>query len=249
MCYDISYMTKKAVKYANYYGFPVEEVEEYINSIFPGYHASAFTHPDIPVVTNESPHKFQSFTWGLIPPWVKDPATAAKMQVQTLNARGENIFEKPAFRAAAANKRCLVVVDGFFEHHWFNKNAYPFYIKMKNDDPFSLAGLWENWWHQGIERNTVSIVTTAANALMTRIHNKPKASEGHRMPLIVPRDLHGEWLKPINDPLDKQSLTEMIRAYDEEELVAFTVPKLRGKSAVGNNPEACGEVKYQELIF
>lgn len=249
MCYDASYLTKKAELYEKRFQVNFEEVERIKNQIGPHYHTSGFAHPDIPVITDIEPNTFQAFTWGLIPAWVKDPASAAKLGRQCLNARGETVFEKPVFKAAAMKKRCLVVVDGYFEHHWYNGKSYPFYIQMKNEEPFSLAGVWETWKYQDIVKNTVSIVTTEANPLLAKIHNNPKGSETHRMPLIFPQEIEKEWLKPARDQLDLQKIQEMIKAYDEEEMIACTVPMLRGKNGVGNKPEACIEVKYPDLVF
>ncbi|UCC64700.1 MAG: SOS response-associated peptidase, partial [Anaerolineae bacterium] len=49
--------------------------------------------------------------WGLIPFWAKDPKISARM----INARSETVAEKPAFRAAFRQRRCLVLADGFYE--------------------------------------------------------------------------------------------------------------------------------------
>ncbi|UII29109.1 SOS response-associated peptidase [Fulvivirga maritima] len=200
MCYDISTLTFKAKKYATYHGIGTDSIDEVMRKGPPIYHASGFSHPDIPVITDDNPNEMKLFQWGLIPKWVKDAASATKMSNNTLNARGETIFEKNSFRSSAKSKRCIVVVDGFYEHHHFNGQAYPFYISMKNEEPISLAGLWEEW--QGTY--TCSIVTTTANPIMAKIHNNPKASENHRMPAILPKEQEKVWLQQINDPLDKK---------------------------------------------
>ena len=49
--------------------------------------------------------------WGLIPPWADDPAIGNRL----INARAETAAEKPAFRAAFRQRRCLLVADGFYE--------------------------------------------------------------------------------------------------------------------------------------
>ena len=52
--------------------------------------------------------------WGLIPGWADDPRIGSRM----INARGETVHEKPAFRKAFRERRCLVLADGYYE--WRN---------------------------------------------------------------------------------------------------------------------------------
>jgi putative SOS response-associated peptidase YedK len=63
----------------------------------------------IPIVTGE--RKAVAAKWGLVPSWAEDPKIASRM----INARGEGIAEKPAFRSAFKRDRCLVLADGFYE--------------------------------------------------------------------------------------------------------------------------------------
>lgn len=116
---------------------------------------------------------------------------------QTLNARGESIFEKPAFRNSARNKRCIVHVEGFYEHHHFGKRTYPDFIRLKDHDDFALAALWEECKDPatGVALHTFSIVTTEANDLLRRIHNNPKL-EGPRMPVNPDRSRGGRLVGP-----------------------------------------------------
>jgi putative SOS response-associated peptidase YedK len=140
-------------------------------------------------------------------------------------------------------------VDGFFEYHWFNDKAYPFYVRMKNENPMLLGGLWETWHYrpEGMVRHTCSIVTTRANPLMEYIHNKPKGSEGPRMPLILPEGLEKKWLMPIEDKIDQEEIQELIKPLDESLLDYHTVSRLKGKGGVGNSPEAVKHFSYAEL--
>ena len=159
------------------------------------------------------------------------------------------MFEKPSFRASARKKRCIVVADAFFEHHWENGKSYPFLVKLRKDEPMSLAGLWECWRNEkeGIERYSVSIVTTSANSLMTYVHNNPKASHVPRMPLILPREWEQEWLHAPNDPVGTQKIRSMVGPYNPSEMQAFPVDRLRGKAYRGNIPEIQKPVVYPEL--
>jgi len=256
MCYNVNYLTKKRLEYARRLQGLIDssnlenEFDDILSRTGPVYFVNGFNHPDIPVITNKSPDHLQAFTWGLIPFWVKDPKQAVSISKMTLNARGEDIFKKPSFRNAAKHKRCLVLIDGFFEYHWFKDKSYPYYIKMANDEPMLLAGLWETWKYpkENIIRNTFSIVTTVANPIMAQIHNKPKTSEGPRMPVIIQKGMEKIWLRDIYSPLDHQSIEEIIQAYDEDELDAYTVPRLQGKTGVGNTPGAINKYEYEDLI-
>jgi len=251
----VNYLTKKRLEYARRLKGLIDnqylenEFDDILSKSGPVYFTNGFNHPDVPVITNKSPDHLQSFAWGLIPFWVKDPKQAVSLSKMTINARGEDIFNKPSFRNAAKHKRCLVLIDGFFEYHWFKDKSYPYYIKMANDEPMLLAGLWETWNYikEDIVRHTFSIVTTKANSMMAHIHNKPKASEEPRMPVIVPKGMEKEWLQDIQDPLGQKKVEEVIQPFDEAELHAFTVPRLQGKEGVGNSLEAITHYTYESL--
>ncbi|MBF29826.1 MAG: DUF159 family protein [Aequorivita sp.] len=230
----------------------VEEIIEKLAPLtdLPIYHTSGFSHPDLLIYTDRSPQFPEVATWGLVPHWVRDEEQLKKQWNNTLNARGETIFEKPSFRTAAKNNRCIVYVDGFYEHHHFNGNTYPFFVYRKDGQPMALAGLWSEWRNpeSGGILNTFSLVTTTGNALMAKIHNNPKL-KGPRMPVILPRELEDKWLAPIEDELDIKQIQNLIREYPQDELTAHTVAKLRGKEYPGNVAEISDKVNYEELMF
>ena len=111
-----------------------------------------------------------------------------------------------------------------------------------------FAGLWNDWVNQstGETINTCSIVTTHANPLMSKIHNKPKFSGDHRMPVIFPETLADEWLKMLSIKELKELATYQ---FPDSKLDAWTVRKLSGKDSPGNVPEANKKHKYEELVF
>jgi len=248
MCYEVRSLTLAKLKYAQRYGGDILEIrklEDLLQRLSPLYYASGFDHPDLPVITNEHPHEIRMLNWGLIPAWAKGAADVVKIQNQTLNARSETIFEKPAFKEAVVRRRCLVIIDGFYEHYHKNGKTFPHHIMLKNGEPMCLAGVWDTWRGEGLERTTFSIVTTRANPLMTRIHNNPKTSEGPRMPVILPRDKEKLWL--TLDGTNPDALKELMVPYDEREMEAYTVPRLKGKQAVGNTEAAVSHHDYPEL--
>ena len=239
MCYDIAYFTKKIEKYEQRFG--VEYGESEITAV---YHTSGFSHAPIPVITHVHPDRIEMFTWGLIPFWVKDLKGAAKIQNRTLNARDNTLFEKPSFRAAARKRRCLVIADGFYDHHWKDGKSFPFYISLKSGEPFAFGGIWERWGEGNETRYTVSIVTTDPNQIMTYIHNKPAASDTPRMPFIIRQEFEQAWIDPDTTP---EEAKQMILPFSDEELEYHTVPRLRGKNYPGNVPEIMKPVRYPEI--
>ena len=254
MCYDIKASLEaqltRAQREQDYQA--IEEIMEKLIPLtdLPIHHASGFSHPEVLIYTDRSPNYPEVATWGLVPHWVKDDEQRKKLWNRTLNARGETIFEKPSFRNAAKYNRCIVYVDGFYEHHHFEGKTYPFFIKQQNNEPFALAGLYSEWSNKetGGTINTFTIVTTEGNPLLTKIHNNPKL-KGPRMPFIIPPALEDKWLIHIEDELDQKSIEELIQSYPEEELKAHTVRRLRGKEYLGNVEEISDPIAYEELVF
>jgi putative SOS response-associated peptidase YedK len=256
MCYDVTSLTRSKLKYAKARGASEEDIQDLQRKleVLEGdglrsyYHVNGFSHPNLLVFTNEEPFQPNTFKWGLIPFWVKDSKSAATISNQTLNARGETIFEKPSFRGPAKNKRCLIYVDSFFEHHHIGGKTFPFHVSLVEDMPMVLAGLWDQWTDKetGEIVKTVSIVTTEANELMKLIHNNPKA-EGPRMPVILNREDQDKWLVPVKTEIGIKDVCKLIKPFDPSLLKAYPVRRLRGKESIGNVPEAHEKIEYQEL--
>jgi putative SOS response-associated peptidase YedK len=136
MCFDIKFVIasqlkrEKRLQNLNPEGKTTGLDEKHLN-IKDQFHVSAFTHPQILIFTDREPFKATPAIWGLIPNWVKDNKQRLQIWNKTLNARGETIFEKPSFRYAAKHNRCLIYLDGFYEHHHYKGKTYPF-LCMKN---------------------------------------------------------------------------------------------------------------------
>ncbi len=254
MCYDIKASYQAQLKRARRRNDlqAIDEVMEKLVPLtdLPIHHASGFSHPELLIYTDRSPNFPEVATWGLFPFWVHDQEQLKKLWNNTLNARGETIFEKPSFRESAKHHRCIIHVDGFYEHHHYNGKTYPFFIHDKDNEPLALAGLWSEWRNEETRGtlNSFSIVTTEGNTMMGKIHNNPKL-KGPRMPLILPEELEDSWLRPIEDELDQKSIQELIHSSAEGELVAHTVAKLRGKEYAGNTESISDEVSYPDLVF
>jgi len=254
MCYDIKASLEAQLTRAQRYGDlkAVEEIWEQLAPLtdLPLHHVSGFSHPELLIYTDRSPNFPEVATWGLVPNWVRDKEQLKKTWNNTLNARGETIFEKPSFRASAKNNRCIIYINGFYEHHHFEEKTYPFFIHHKAHKPIALGGLWSEWYdpESGGAMKTFTIVTTEGNSLLAKIHNNPKL-KGPRMPFILPEELEDKWLIPVTGELEIKSLKKLIQSYTEDELTAYTVNRLRGKEYQGNIASISENVTYSELVF
>jgi len=150
----------------------------------------------------------ENLSWGLIPSWAKDKKMAF------INARSETAAEKPAFRSSFKKYRCLILSDGFYEWKKVGTQKQPFYIHLKSENPFAMAGLWSHWTSpEGEIIETVSILTTEANKLMKDIH--------HRMPVIMNEKDYKTWLNPNEN--DKEKLKSLLSPFDSTKMKAYPV--------------------------
>jgi putative SOS response-associated peptidase YedK len=150
---------------------------------FPPRYNIAPTQP-IPIVrVEEGQRRFALVRWGLIPSWVKDPRTFSLL----INARGESLLNKPAFRSAMRYRRCLIPADGFYEWRQEGPRKQPYYVHLRAGGLMAFAGLWENWTGpNGEEMETAAVVTTLANRTLQSIHE--------RMPVIISPEAFHIWL-------------------------------------------------------
>jgi putative SOS response-associated peptidase YedK len=175
---------------------------------------------DLAVISNEDPLTLNFYRWGLIPSWAKDSVIGKKM----INARAETILEKPSFKHTFRYHRCLVPATGFFEWRRDKENN-PYYIRMKNREAFSFAGLWDKWVStDGEIIHSFTIITTVPNRLVAKIHN--------RMPVILHREDERRWITLQTDSI----LVDLLKPYPEEMMEAYPVTK-QVKSPENDSPE------------
>ena len=174
----------------------------------PRYNAAP-TQPVLAVMNGEE-RRAEHLRWGLIPSWAKD----AQMGSRMINARAETLAERPAFRAAFARRRCLVLADGFYEWRRSGNSRIPMRIVMKSREPFAFAGLWDTWQDpEGEVVRSCTIITTEPNELLQPIHD--------RMPVILAEGAESLWLDDdLRDPL---ALGSLLTPYPDGALEAYRV--------------------------
>jgi putative SOS response-associated peptidase YedK len=196
---------------------------------FPARYNVAPTQP-IPIVrVTEGQRHFALVRWGLLPSWVKDPKTFTLL----INARGESVIDKPAFRAAMKRRRCLIPADGFYEWKAVGSRKQPYFVKLKSGAPMALAGLWECWTGpNGEELETAAIVTTEANRTLGAIHG--------RMPVIVPPEAFDLWLNCTD--VDARTAAALIAPAPENMLDVYPVSPAVNRTA-NDNPHLVEPLK------
>ena len=161
------------------------------------------------VISTEEPEMLSYYRWGLIPFWAKDPSIGNKL----INARAETIIEKPSFKKAFRSRRCLILSDGFFE--WDKSSEkQPYRIILQDCAPFSMAGIWDEWKNpEGEMIHSFSIITTRANSLIEKIHD--------RMPVILKREDEKKWL---GSPYEKE-LLDLLLPFPSDQMKTYPVSK------------------------
>jgi putative SOS response-associated peptidase YedK len=167
----------------------------------------------IPIVKAEDGKRSIALVrWGLIPSWAKD----AKIAYSLINARGETVATKPAFRSAFKKRRCLIPATGFYEWEKRGTKKLPHHFHLKANALFAFAGLWECWHPpEGDPLESCTIVTTEANELVKPFHD--------RMPVILPHDVHEQWLTPAEEPDD---LIGLLKPYPPSKMAEEEVSTL-----------------------
>ena len=164
----------------------------------------------VPVVRETRQGRELAFLrWGLIPWWAKDPHIGMKL----VNARAESLADKPAFRDAYRQRRCLVPADAFYEWKPVAGRKQPYCIRLRDDGPFGMAGLWERWKDpSGQLVESCTIVTVDANPLVAGLHD--------RMPLIVAPEAYDAWLRAESPELPPAVPAQAMRSYPVSPIVS-----------------------------
>ncbi len=236
MCYHLSLVADAERLKERYRAKQLEKLDK----LAPVYHANAFSYLPWPVITSAEPDTIQLMQWGLIPSWAANHDKAMELRKNTPNARIETIFEKPSFRESAHRRHCLVPATGFFEWQTLENKKYPYYVHLKNEEIFSLAGIWEAWIDKqnGETKETFSILTTDANPLMAEIHNSKK-----RMPVILAKETELDWLQK---GFDETTIDSFAKPFDENKMEAYTISrKISEKDS--NTPDVLKPYTYSEF--
>jgi putative SOS response-associated peptidase YedK len=119
--------------------FKANFVDDTVKEIVPAFNAGP-THI-MPVITGKEPLLIQGFKFGLTPHWSPTPSP----EVPLLNARAETMDLKPSYKKLVNRQHCIALADGFIEWKTQGKTKLPYLISLPNNEPFAMAGLWDEW--------------------------------------------------------------------------------------------------------
>ncbi len=198
MCGRIEFHVENIEKLDGRYG--LEKVSHGWTS--QGFHYPRFNVPPtahMPLLTSDQPDELVLGHWGYLPQW----AEGKKMHA-VINARAETVFEKPYFRGAIKQHRCLIPVTGFFEWHRVEKKKTP-YRFHRDGEIFSIGGLYSVIKDEkGGEMPHWAIITTEANSLMAPVHD--------RIPVIIEEKDEKDWIDAGLPDAEVQKLFQPVRS-------------------------------------
>jgi putative SOS response-associated peptidase YedK len=190
---------------------------------------------------------FQTMQWTLPYTYIGKDGKPFTRELQ--NSTCEKVFFQ--HKDQIYTKRMLLPIDGYVEYHHFGGETYPHYIYPKDENEYFLAG---GIYDYGIDKITgeeigmFSIITTPPNPFVAHIHNNPKAENGPRMLLLVPKERAIEYL---DETLDQKQIKSFFQPYDQEKMTAHTILRFQRKENIGyfNTPKVLEPCEYPELVI
>jgi putative SOS response-associated peptidase YedK len=196
--------------------------------------------------TGEVRRRLAPLVWGLVPSWAKDASIGSRL----INARLETVAEKPAFRKAFSQRRCVLPADGFYEWYALDGSLaggrakikkQPFFVHRADGARLVMAGIYEIWRDPAKDREddsawlrTCSVITTEATDAIGHIHD--------RMPMVIPREAIDAWLDPaLTDP---QEALRLLSVTDAAELEAYAV-STEVNSVQNNDPSLLEPIQIE----
>eukprot|EP00803_Ostreobium_quekettii_P008508 evm.model.scf_1254.4 EVM.evm.TU.scf_1254.4 scf_1254:23227-27444(+) len=192
----------------------------------------------LPIVKHaaDGGRELQTMKWGLVPSFTQKGSLPDHFRM--FNARSETIVEKPVFNRLLSSKRCVVVVNGFYEWHGDGQQKQPFYVSLGNaEDVMMFAGLYDCWeGGDGDSLHTFAIVTTDSSKRLSWLHG--------RMPVVLRTlDAIDEWLDPS---FGAAFLSKLCAPYNGRDLAWHPVTHSIGKLGF-DGPECCKDTRKKGI--
>ena len=128
--------------------------------------------------------------FGMIPKWAKDTSFAK----YTYNARSETVADKPSFKNAWYNNQfALIPVQTIYEPKYINGKAHRYGIHREDNEPFTVAGLYEmvKIGDQLIRSMTMLTINADQHPFMSQFH---KPEDEKRSIVVIEPEHRQDWL-------------------------------------------------------
>ena len=137
-------------------------------------------------------------------------------------ARAESVDQVRSWKPAFRDRRCLILMNGFYEWDERTKPRQPWHFHLRDDGLMMVAGLWTKTGSQ----HEFTLITTTPNTVVAQAH--------HRMPAMITSCL--SWLDPR---ASMESLKAMLQPTLEDKLEGWPVSLYVNK--VANEGPKCIE--------
>lgn len=187
-----------------------------INEVPARYNIS-FTEGALIILKQGSDYVVEDAMFWLVPSWSQ--SLKAAFEFTTFNAKSETVFELKSFKESILQSRCIIPCDAIYETQGPAGNKQPYAIRMKDDEPFGMAGIYSRWIDPQTKESlqTFSILTSPANDLFALYHDKK------RMPVLLPPERYETWLdKTMNR---KEDISNFFQPFPAEKMRAYPVSK------------------------
>ncbi len=189
-----------------------DALKDHLQVEIPGYEPRYNAAPSqlLPVITNENPQGFSHFYWGISPQWAKNRRISQKL----INAPQEQLLEKPSYRRALSQSRCVIPADGFYAWKTIGKKSkVPHRIMLSNGEVFYMAGLWQEYQEESGEVvHTFMVITTEANSAVQEICPT--------MPAIIDKNKLDQWLQ---EQIEPEAALALLSRVGSEVVASYTV--------------------------
>ena len=215
------------------YGFSTRFGVPEVPELKPRYNIAPFQH--VPIIVNGESKSVKWMRWGLVPHWAKGEEFGLKL----INVRSESAMEKPMFKPLLNRQRCLVPATGFYEWQKQGTRKRPYHIRVKDQEYFAMAGIYDTWSKEGEDLVTFSILTTAANEAISPIHD--------RMPVILRREREAAWAS--KEVLSADELSEIFQPLPTSSIDAYPVSEMVNDSRADHPDMVVPQRMQQATLF
>jgi putative SOS response-associated peptidase YedK len=186
---------------------------EYPNLYEPKAIVDGLKESNLPIITSITYPELNFAIWGLLPEAYDDSWDAFQNFTNTLNTNiDDDHLNEEIYSQSLNERRCLIVVNGFFTSKLINGKLYTHHVHLSNHKPFCIAGIY-NRINDGFL--TCSLLVTNSGLEYSKVPNF-----GKQKPLILKKKDYRSWL---NSDLELKDLRCLIKTHDRYDFLSHPI--------------------------